>query len=95
MNLVATYIIESYAPSKPEDQTKNISNEVISFVRNLRLNDLKRSSLILDLKNKKVVKCRAYKKDGTIYNDADYDQLFNYYYNTHTEQIDEVLRVIQ
>jgi hypothetical protein len=88
------FLTSTYVQTRHDHDGKT---ENVGLVRNIRLTDLKRSNIILDLKKKEVVKCRDYQKEGKVINsgDSSYDELFNYFYASYPKQIDMALEVIK
>lgn len=88
MFLTSTYYITSH--------DSDMKDENVAIIRNLRNNDLKRASIILDLENKTIVKCRDYQKEDKLLNDIpDYDEVYNYFYTLYPTQLDTVVNYLK
>jgi len=87
MFLTATYLKRSY--------NSELKEESVAIVRNMRLTDLKRANLILDLKKKEVVKCRDYQQDGKVVTEPNYDNLFNSFYVQYPKQLDMAMNLVK
>ena len=91
------YITISYLFRKKNGQ--NIADETVAFVRRLRNNDLKRANVILDMKNKDLVKCRDFNLYGKVVNTNDenvtYQRLLDYVHAAHPQEVDAILTVME
>ena len=75
------YIIISYV-FNDHKSNKVVADEIVTFAKRLKDNDLKRAYVILDLTNKELVKCRSFSLYGKVLNngepDVTYQRLLDY-----------------
>jgi hypothetical protein len=87
MFLTSTYLKRSH--------DSDMKEENVAIVRNMRLTDLKRSNLILDLKKKEVVKCRDYQMEvGKVVENPNYDDLYNHFHAQYPDHLDAAINVL-
>jgi len=97
------FIISSYGlkpnnyHSSATDFFKDANNfaidEVIVLSKKLKMQDLQRANLILDLSKKELVKCRKYYKDSKLVKDPTYDEMFSYMKTLYPKQIEEAAKL--
>ena len=91
MFLIATYIMRPRYPHKTSqkgwmnDPENVICDEQVGFVKKLRTKDTLNSNVILDLANKKLVKCSV----GATYGD-NYAAAHEYFYENYKKYLDEL-----
>jgi hypothetical protein len=91
MFLIATYIMRPRYPHKTSqkgwmnDPENVIYDEQVGFVKKLRTKDTLNSNVILDLANKKLVKCSV----GATYGD-NYAAAHEYFYENYKKYLDEL-----
>jgi len=96
------YIISQYLLTPNNDHTsatkffedpQNFAiDEVIVLAKRIRMKDLQRANLILDLTKKEVVKCRKYYKDTKLVKDPTYQEMFEYMKSLYPRQVEEALK---
>ena len=67
-----------------------IKTEVSSFIKKVRNSDLKSASVILDLINQQVIKCRDYQLNGKIQDAFTYDELYDYFKTNYPDEIGRI-----
>jgi len=101
MYITCCYVIRPLNPkntSKPNhsQHAENfIADEVVSLVKNIRNSDIKKCNLILDVKNKSVVKCRSFQINGEVVTGDNYDTLLEYFHAQYPAQIDALLKAVE
>ena len=101
MYITSVYIISPVNPkasSRPKfwsNPDNFIADEVVSITRHLNDSDLKRANLILDLRNKEVMKCRRYQYEGKIVTTPDYDTLLESIRGTYPNQVGLALKMAE
>jgi hypothetical protein len=99
MFLTSTTVINPVNPkstSQPnffKDPSNFGADESISLVKNIRLSDLKKSNIILDLSEKRIVKCRRFFIDGKSINNPTYHEIYDYYHSQFPTQIDQAISI--
>lgn len=92
MHITATYF---YRPQKTNSQTVMVTDEVVSFVKNLRDSDLKRCNVIIDVINQEVLKCRSFMIDGEIVKNPEYHTLIEYFQRNHPTEVGTLLKAVE
>lgn len=93
MFITSTYMTRPVLPNRTSmprffENTNNfISDEVVSIVRKLKRNDLTRSNVIIDLKNKSVIKNRDFSIG------KDYDAIYKHFHDMYPQQLDELQKI--
>src|ERR1700735_760002 len=101
MFITASYVFYPTDPkstSKPgfsKDPSNYIADEVVSLVKKLRDNDLKRCNVILNVKRKEVIKCRNFQLNGKLVEKPDYDTLLEHFKEMYPEPIEKLLEFVQ
>jgi hypothetical protein len=99
--ITCTYIVHPIDPNKTsqpnrsKDPNNFIADEVVSLVKHIRNSDLKKCNVILDVKNKSVVKCRSFQMYGEVVTDPDYTKLLEYFEGQYPEQIKLLLQSVE
>ncbi len=70
-----------------------VIDETVSLVKNLRMTDLKRANLVLDLKNKKVLKCRRYRMGKDMVINPDYQKLYDFFKDIYPNELDAAQKI--
>jgi hypothetical protein len=81
-------------PNRSKDPKNFIADEVVSLVKHIRNSDLKKCNVILDVKNKSVVKCRSFQINGEVITEPDYTTLLGYFGSQNPEQIKILLQSV-
>ena len=92
MYITAQYVYNRYK------NYEMLADEVVSIVRKIRDNDIKRCNVILDVVKGEVFKCRGfhiYGKEIDGYEKDSYQRLLDYFHAMHPQQIDNLLKAIQ
>jgi hypothetical protein len=101
MFITCTYVIhpidpkKTSQPNRSKDPNNFIADEVVSLVKNIRNSDLKKCNVILDVKNKSVVKCRSFIVSGEYVTDPQYDKLLEYFHGQYPAQVDALLKAVE
>ena len=82
-------------PNRSQNPANFIADEVVSLVKNIRYGDLKKCNVILDVKNKSVVKCRSFQMFGEVVTDPDYTKLLEYFIGQYPDQIKMLLQSVE
>jgi hypothetical protein len=69
-------------------------SEMLDFVRNVRNSDLTNANVILDLKNKEVVKCRGTKETPLAETNRNFQEIYDYFYHHYPETLDKIHKMM-
>lgn len=100
MYITASYLINAVNPkftSQPnfsDDPNNYMADEVVSITRKIRDSDLKKCNVILDVKNKVVVKCRDFQLDGKVVKEPNFDKLMEHFQEMYPTQIAKLLEIV-
>jgi hypothetical protein len=99
MFITATFIINAANPkatSQP-DHSKNpknfIADEVVSITKKIRDSDLKKCNVILDVKNKEVLKCRNFQMGGQQVTNPNYQMLLEHFQAMYPNEVGQLLQI--
>ena len=86
------------ATSQPgfwSDPSNLYADEIVNITRKLNDSDLKRANLILDLRNKEVIKCRNYQLEGEVVTEPSYESLLESIRNSYPNQVDMAVKIVE